>query len=164
MARCMLLVLASLCFNPNLAGSSPFKKRTEHYSLSRRGLEEAIRHTHWTVMNALQMVREESPVRTYEGGLYGVSALVELNMQTREADVSLSGIVLGGTLSGTGRLESPTSESGGVVLDEDLAYSLARRYITIKHASLNRENDTVCVAAVVPLLGDIEIYLVRKHL
>ena len=156
-ALCMFIAVLAL-----QGGAGPLRRRTELHSLSRNGIERAIGHVKYTIMSAVDTLIQDSDMRRYEGGLYGVDANVVLNMKTREATVEMSGVVLGGTLTGTGRLESSTAESGGVVLDEKLAHSLARRYITIQTASLDRERDSVCVVATVPLLGRIEIYLQRK--
>jgi len=95
----------------------------------------------------------------FEGSFYGVYARVALNMNTRVAHVTLSGIPLGGSLEGEGWLKSAGTESGPVVLQEEFAARLARRYVEISRASLDRGAKTVTVWASVPLLGEIEMVL-----
>jgi hypothetical protein len=63
----------------------------------------------------------EEPMAHFEGSFYGVYARVALNMNTRVAHVTLSGIPLGGSLEGEGWLKSAGTESGPVVLQEEFA-------------------------------------------
>lgn len=98
--------------------------------------------------------------RTFQGSLYGVTATAELDLYSRKARVQLSGLVLGGGLSGTGWLESSTdSDRGTVVLDDELAAALAWRRVKIVSASLDRETDTVTICATIPVLGFQKIVL-----
>lgn len=97
--------------------------------------------------------------RTFQGSLYGVTATVELDLYSRKAEVQLSGIVLGGGLSGVGWLESGDSDTGTVVLDDELAAALAWRRVKIVSASLNRESDSVTICATIPILGFQKIVL-----
>lgn len=94
-------------------------------------------------------------VQHFQGGMYGVSASIALNLSTRHAEISLRGAPVGGTLSGSGWLKTEHAEaySGGVVLDPDFAKQLARRFVSIQHASLNRETNTVTVTVTVPIFG-----------
>ena len=101
----------------------------------------------------------EEPTTHFEGSFYGVYARVALNMNTRVAHVTLSGIPLGGSLEGEGWLKSAGTESGTVVLQDEFAARLARRYVEISRASLDRHARTVTVWASVPLLGEIEMVL-----
>ena len=99
------------------------------------------------------------PVETFEGRFYGVSAAVELNMRTRVAQVRLNGVPLGGRISGTGWLKDPESESGTVVLEPDFEARLARRYVSIYSAHLDREHHTVTVNVKIPILGIMSLVL-----
>jgi len=101
----------------------------------------------------------EEPMAHFEGSFYGVHARVALNMNTRLAHVSLSGIPLGGSLEGEGWLQGAGAESGPVVLRGDFQARLARRYVAISRASLDRRAKTVTVWASVPLLGEVEMVL-----
>lgn len=102
-------------------------------------------------------------VQHFQGGLYGVSASIALNLSTRHAEISLRGTPVGGTLSGSGWLKTEQAEaySGGVVLDPDFAKQLARRFVSIQHASLNRETNTVTVTVTVPIFGRNVLVLKR---
>jgi hypothetical protein len=127
-------------------------------------------------------------VRHYEGSRFGVSAKATLDLSRRYARVSLSGLVLGGTLEGGGWLQepdpnhqkldvvqaiisneigllgvpiTPSPESGKVVLDADLERRLARRGVGVNNASLNRKNDTLEVSVNVPIMGAQMIVLNR---
>ena len=99
------------------------------------------------------------PVETFEGSFYGVSASVELNMRTRVAQVRLNGVPLGGRISGTGWLQNPESESGTVVLEPSFEARLARRYVSIYSAQLDRKGHTVTVNVKVPILGMVSLVL-----
>jgi len=108
-----------------------------------------------------RMVADE--VQHFRGSIYGVSASVALNLNTRHAEISLRGAPLGGTLVGSGWLKADqaNSYSGGVVLDPDFAKKLSRRFISIKEASLDKETNTVTVAVIVPIFGRNVIVLKR---
>ena len=102
-------------------------------------------------------------VQHFRGGLYGVVASVALNLGTRHAEISLRGAPVGGTLSGSGWLKAEHAEaySGGVVLDPDFERQLARRFVSIEHASLDREANTVTVTVIVPVFGKNVLVLKR---
>ena len=99
------------------------------------------------------------PVESFEGRFYGVSASVELNMRTRVAQVRLSGAPLGGSISGTGWLLDPESESGTVVLEKTFETRLSRRYVSIYSAHLDRKGHTVTVNVKIPILGTMSLVL-----
>jgi hypothetical protein len=99
------------------------------------------------------------PVETFEGRFYGVSASVELNMRTRVAHVRLNGVPLGGRISGTGWLQDAESESGTVVLEPSFEARLARRYVSIYSAHLDRKGHSVTVNVKVPILGIVSLVL-----
>lgn len=102
-------------------------------------------------------------VQHFRGGMYGVVASVALNLGTRHAEISLRGAPVGGTLSGSGWLKAEHAEaySGGVVLDPDFAKQLARRFVSIQHASLDRQANTVTVTVTVPIFGHNVLVLKR---
>jgi hypothetical protein len=101
----------------------------------------------------------EEPMAHFEGSFYGVYARVALNMNTRVAHVTLSGIPLGGSLEGEGWLKSAGTESGPVVLQEEFAARRARRGVGFSRAPRDRRAQTGTVWASVPLLGEIEMVL-----
>ena len=101
----------------------------------------------------------DTGIHIFKGSKYGVKANVFLDFDTREADVELRGIVLGGTISGRGRLKNKHSESGGVLLEPSFRKKLARRGVTIVSASLDRNAMTVTVVARVIVVGRISITL-----
>ena len=102
-------------------------------------------------------------VQHFRGGMYGVVASVALNLGTRHAEISLRGAPVGGTISGSGWLKAEHAEaySGGVVLDPDFARTLSRRFVSIQHASLDREANTVTVTVTVPIFGRNVLVLKR---
>lgn len=110
------------------------------------------------LMRALGVV---DTIERFEGSFYGVSASVALNMNTRVAHVSLRGYPIAGSVEGEGWLKEPDKERGAVVLEPTFAARLARRFVYIQWASLNREKHTVTVSASVPVLGSVELVLQR---
>ena len=102
-------------------------------------------------------------VQHFRGGIYGVVASVALNLGTRHAEISLRGAPLGGSISGSGWLKAEHAEaySGGVVLDPDFERTLSRRFVSIQHASLDREANTVTVTVIVPIFGRSVLVLKR---
>ncbi len=102
-------------------------------------------------------------VQHFRGGLYGVAASVALNLGTRHAEISLRGAPVGGTISGSGWLKAEHAEaySGCVVLDPDFQRLLSRRFISIQHASLDRDTNTVTVTVTVPIFGRNVLVLKR---
>ena len=116
-----------------------------------------------SLRSALSQLRMCSHVQNYTGGVFGVSAEVELNMRTRVAHVKLQGIPIGGTVEGEGWLASPTAEAGGVVLEPSFEAALRRRRIRITRAALDRNANTVMVTASVPVLGEQRILLRPVH-
>lgn len=100
-------------------------------------------------------------VERFEGSFYGVTASVALNLNTRVAHVALSGYPIAGTVEGDGWLKDPDKERGEVVLEPTFEARLARRFVRIQWASLDREKHTVTVHASVPVLGSCELVLQR---
>jgi len=107
--------------------------------------------------------RDADPVWHFSGRFYGVSASAELDMSTRAARVSLRGIPLGGLIEGYGSLDDPQAESGCVVLDPKFEAALARRFVSIDHAALNRMRQTVSVHVRIPILGKLELEIPRVY-
>ena len=83
----------------------------------------------------------------------GVRARVSLDMDTRKARIELVGAPMGGYVQGVGWLSDPKAEAGRVVVDREFARALARRFVGITHAGLNRRARTVSVTVTVPILG-----------
>ena len=108
-------------------------------------------------------VREhECKDQNYTGSLYGVTAKVVLNLKRRQAHVRLHGIAVGGRIQGVGRLVGHVdAEEGGVELEEEFEQALARRFVTIQGAKLDRPNNRVLVEAVIPFFGQQTIVLLR---
>lgn len=101
----------------------------------------------------------DTDVQHYAGTFYGVGASVDLDMNTRIANVRLSGAVLGGTLEGRGWLRDSGAEQGGVVLDPAFEARLKRRFVKVDAAALDRLAKTVTVKAKVPIFGSISLVL-----
>ena len=112
-----------------------------------------------TMTRILTQMGIPDPVETFEGSFYGVSAVVELNMRTRIAQVRLNGVPLGGRVSGTGWLQNAELESGTVVLEPSFEARLARRYVSIYSAHLDRKGHTVTVNVKIPILGILSLVL-----
>ena len=96
----------------------------------------------------------------YVGGMLGVSARVLLCRKSDNAHITLSGIPVGGTVSGSARFGNGSEEK--VVVGEPLAGTLRRRFVKIVEAEHKQASDTVVVVARLPLvLGTQTIVLVR---
>lgn len=116
-----------------------------------------------SLLSSIGLVAPVDEVQHFKGGMYGVSASVSLNMRSRHAVVSLRGAPVGGSLTGTGWLavEQAHSWSGAVVLDPDFQKVLARRFVSIQHASLDRAANQVSVTVKVPIFGQTVLVLQR---
>lgn len=98
----------------------------------------------------------------YAGGMLGVSARVVLCRKRGGAHITLSGVPVGGTVSGMAHFVADGDDR--VVLGEPLAGTLRRRFVKILAASHNEAADTVVVVARLPfLLGTQTIVLVRDR-
>ena len=96
----------------------------------------------------------------YVGGMLGVSARVVLCRKHQNAQITLSGLPMGGTISGHARFGNGSEDK--VVVGEPLAGTLRRRFVKIVEASHDEASDTVVVVARLPLvLGTQKIVLVR---
>ena len=100
-----------------------------------------------------------APVEHFEGTFYGVRAKLDLNMRTRIAMVHIKGAPVGGSVSGTGWLKANEAESGPVVLEPEFKKRLARRFVSVHSARLDRKLHTVTVSLKVPVLGRIDLTL-----
>ena len=88
-----------------------------------------------TIVATLCM-RESTPLRgtdcdVFRGAFYGVSAIVALNRDAHTANVTLRGLPIGGTLTGTAW--HPSGVDGGeIVLEERFAAALKQRLVTLE--------------------------------
>lgn len=116
-----------------------------------------------SLLSSMGLATPVDEVQHFRGGMYGVSASVALNIKSRHAVVSLRGAPVGGSLTGTGWLavEQAHSLSGAVVLDPDFQKLLARRFVSIQHASLDRATNQVSVTVTVPIFGQTVLVLQR---
>ena len=114
-----------------------------------------FKNTLMTKMGATENVQQ------YSGRFYGVGADVVLNMRTRVAMVTLSGVPLGGTVSGKGWLANDACESGKVILESGFEALLKRRFVSVHGASLDRSARTVTVHAKIPVVGVLTLTLHR---
>ena len=89
--------------------------------------------------------------RAFVGSMYGVSARVEIDMNTRVAQVRLNGMPVGGFVEGRGWFASRTAEEGPVELEDSFAAALRRRRISIVRAALDRARNTITVVTKVPI-------------
>ena len=110
------------------------------------------------IMNAVGVA---DTVEHFAGTFYGVKADVALNMNTRVAHVALSGYPVAGRVEGDGWLKDAGKERGEVMLEPDFAARLARRFVSIQWAALDRDRHTVTVHATVPIIGSLELVLHR---
>lgn len=115
---------------------------------------------HRTVASTLmKAVGVADTIEHFSGTFYGVSADVALNMNTRVAHVTLRGYPIAGTVEGDGWLKEPDKERGEVVLEPTFAARLARRFVVIQWASLDRAKHVVTVYVSVPILGERALVL-----
>ena len=99
----------------------------------------------------------------FVGGLLGVSAKVDLCHLKEYAFISISGIPIGGTISGTASFSH--GEGSRVVINEPLKTSLRRRMVSIVDARFDRRADVVYVEVHLPfLIGTKTIKLERENL
>lgn len=105
----------------------------------------------------------------YQCRHFGVSANAVLDTRRRHAIVTLSGIVLGGRIQGSGWLgalgaDQVKADDGLVILDSGFEERLRRRGIAVRYASLNQTDDTLVVTVTIPLFGVQNIVLHRTPL
>lgn len=101
-------------------------------------------------------------LREYAGSLFGVSASASLDFRERQANVSLWGLPIAGSVNGTGWLESTTTGvAGKVVLDPDMEAKLRRRGVRVVSAGLDLPSDSLSVTVDVPIFGQQTLKLAR---
>lgn len=111
------------------------------------------------LMSATRLDGFSSGVQQFQGRMLGVRARVALDMDTRKARIELLGAPMGGYVQGVGWLTDPKAEAGKVVVDREFARKLARRFVSITHAGLNRRARTVSVTVTVPVFGQQTLVL-----
>ena len=101
-------------------------------------------------------------LREYAGSLFGVSASASLDFRERQANVSLWGLPIAGSVNGSGWLESTTTAvAGKVVLDPDMEARLRRRGVRVVSAALDLPSDSLSVTVDVPIFGQQTLRLKR---
>ena len=96
----------------------------------------------------------------FTGKLLGVSAEVLLCRNLNCAIVSLSGVPLGGKVSGVARLGNADSDE--LIVEEPLKGVLARRLVHLVNAVHDELSDQVNVTVNLPLFGKQTIILTRS--
>ena len=109
------------------------------------------------------IISPHAELRRFSGAKYGVTAMCDLDLQSRVANVRLTGVPLGGTISGSGRLTDPTATQGTVVLERDFESKLARRFVKVKTAAYDAANGLMSVTVVVPIVGTTTIVLSEER-
>lgn len=101
-------------------------------------------------------------LREYTGSLLGVSASASLDFRERQANVSLWGLPIAGSVNGTGWLESTTTAvAGRVTLDPEMEARLRRRGVRVVSAALDLPSDSLSVTVDVPIFGQQTLRLKR---
>lgn len=99
----------------------------------------------------------------FAGGLLGVRAKVVLVRHAKKARITLSGVPMGGTVTGEASFsDAEATESGTVVVSEPLASVLRRRAVRLVGAAYDSASDTVKVTAKLPIFGTRNIVLARR--
>lgn len=97
----------------------------------------------------------------YVGGMLGVSARVLLCRQSERARITLSGVPMGGTVSGNARFG--TGAEDPIVVEEPLAGTLRRRFVKIVEARHDERSDTVVVVARLPLVLGTQTVTLKRY-
>lgn len=97
----------------------------------------------------------------YVGGMLGVSAKVLLCRESERAQITLSGLPIGGTVSGNARFGTGAEEQ--VVVEEPLAGTLRRRFVKIVEARHDVRSDSVVVVARLPLLLGTQTVTLKRY-
>jgi hypothetical protein len=101
-------------------------------------------------------------LREYAGSLLGVSASASLDFRERQANVSLWGLPIAGSVNGSGWLQSTTTGvAGRVLLDPDMQAKLRRRGVRVVSAALDLPSDSLSVTVEVPIFGQQTLKLAR---
>lgn len=145
------VLAAALCVQHPPPGPAPLPA-----TAALRGALGAAREV---LMSATRLDGFSSGVQQFQGRMLGVRARVALDMDTRKARIELLGAPMGGYVQGVGWLTDPKAEAGKVVVDREFARKLARRFVSITHAGLNRRARTVSVTVTVPVFGQQTLVL-----
>lgn len=96
----------------------------------------------------------------FTGSRFGVRADVDLDLATQLASVRLSGLPLGGVISGTATL----NDAGDPVLDQSLQSALARRGVSVEAVDMDLGLRSCKVVASLPFLRRMSITLVNSDI
>ena len=111
-------------------------------------------------LNVYETFGRSTKPEVFSGGLLGVSAKVTLHRDSDYALVSLSGIPIGGAVSGRARFGRGGDEES-VVVEEPLKGVLARRFVKLIEAKQDETTNRVLVTMQLPMgLGKHTIELV----
>lgn len=86
----------------------------------------------------------------YVGGLLGVTVHLELHETRQRAELSLSGVPVGGRLAGSAAF---AADGRTVIMDPELATALRRRLCSVVDVVLSPDGTTVRVRVALPLFG-----------
>lgn len=111
---------------------------------------------------SLETASWEKP-KYFTGKLLGVSASVILHTDTNSAMVSLSGIPVGGTISGSARFGAE-DDVDDIVVDEPLKSALSARFVKIVNVHHDSMSGVVGVTVSLPVFGERTIVLTQPPL
>ena len=94
---------------------------------------------------------------SFEGGMLGVHARVELLMEEQRAIIRLSGLPLGGTIAG----EASFDDERNVIMDERLQKSLRRRMVGVVAVEPHVDMQSLRVRVTLPVFGARTIKMYR---
>lgn len=96
----------------------------------------------------------------YGATFLGVTCVCKLHRRASQASLTLSGLPIGGRLSGTASFEA---DGKTVVLDSELAKAVARRMVSVYEARHDAGDDTVTVLVRIPVFGLKRLVLRRRE-
>jgi len=135
--------------------SLAFVRSCRHSAAATRQLEPKLCHV-------FAQSGVEQLVKDYEGRFYGVRVQVELRVQSMVAMVHLTGIPVGGRVSGTGWLKHHARDKGVVVLEAGFEKRLRKRRVVIHGAALAKDGHALAVFVQLPLVGNVSLVLALK--
>ena len=91
-----------------------------------------------------------TPTTPYVGGLLGVTVHLELHETRQRAELSLSGVPVGGRLAGSAAF---AADGQTVIMDPALAAALRRRLCSVVAVALSSDGTEVRVRVRLPLFG-----------
>lgn len=112
------------------------------------------------MMLLLPWVKVPSPTAhgvTYDGGLLGVTARVELFEEDSYAEVVLTGLPVGGRLAGRATFGS----DGELILETHLEVAMSRRCCSIVAVTPSDDRETLRVDLKLPLFGKRSLHMRR---